>query len=178
MLIKLNDNSDHIVTRLILCSQYKARAIKMKTHKKKIVSRDRHVEPSCKCSGRGCFCCREQPSSHPHRNVQLFPIVVWIASDPVKMSPEHFFPSRFQKSFLKKKKKTKTKKASPPSASDLHSPPTQRGGNTCFCFMSKHLPNSSADTLYYRQYRRDGSFGGGGCGSGGDETRKESCIEK
>lgn len=28
--------------------------------------------------------------------------------------------------------------------------------------MSKHLPNSSADTLYYRQYRRDGSCGGGG----------------
>jgi len=39
--------------------------------------------------------------------------------------------------------------------------------------MSKHLLNSSADTLYYRQYRRDGSFGGGG-----DERRKESCIEK
>jgi len=45
--------------------------------------------------------------------------------------------------------------------------------------MSKHLPNSSADTLYYRQYCRDGSFSdGGGGGGGGDERRKESCIEK
>lgn len=79
-------------------------------HIKKKVPRDRHVEPPCKRSGRGVVFVVENdsPLARP-QNAQLFPTVVRIASDPVKTSPEHFFPSRFQKSFLKnKKKKQKT----------------------------------------------------------------------
>lgn len=56
-------------------------------------------------SDRGCFCCREQPSAHTRHGIQLSPIVVRIAYDPVKTSPEHFFPSRFPEIISQKRKK-------------------------------------------------------------------------